>query len=143
MRQDLNSEACAGEEAKFLNDLRVFPKSRAAKAGLAPGNSSLIPDQICLATEILFFSSLPALQFNLDWRVKSSASSPLFLLCCSSEVKSLSEGSDGIFLAEGILQEQPAAPVWASITMSWGRRGLGGRGARWQPQQADSHFGNG
>lgn len=62
MRQDLcNSQVCAGEEAQFVNDLHTFPKRSAEKAGLAPGYSSLIPDQICLATEILFFSSLPAL----------------------------------------------------------------------------------
>lgn len=64
-----------GEEAQFLNGLctcRLFPKRSAGKAALALGNSSLIPDQICLAAEILFYSTLPALQFNLDWWVKSS-----------------------------------------------------------------------
>lgn len=105
-KQDLcNSPACVGEEAEFLNDLHTFPKRGAEQAGLAPGYSSLIPDQICLATEILFFSSVPALQFNLDWQVKSSVSPPLFLLCCSSEVKSMFEGSNRIFLARGILRE--------------------------------------
>lgn len=106
MRQDLcKSQARAGEETQFLNDLRRFPKRSVEKVRLASGNSSLIPDQICLAGEILFFSSLPALQFNLDWWVKSSASPLLFLLCCSSKVKSMFEGSNGIFLARGILKE--------------------------------------
>lgn len=38
-----------GEETQFLNDLSKFPKRSAGKVGFVPGNSLLIPDQICSA----------------------------------------------------------------------------------------------